>query len=588
MIAAPPRGGAAWRRPWVVALVACAAVAVVFAAGVWTHLGTRWLGYTGDPQQSTWFLRWTPYAVGHGWNPLLTTHIGYPDGANLMWNSSTPLLGLLLAPVTLWLGPVVAYNLALVLVVALGGFCCWGALRRVGGLGAGAALVGALFYEVSPYVMAHALGQLNLSAAVAPPLVLLLVHEALVRRAWSAQRAGLLLGAVAVGQAFVSEEMLVSTGLACVVLLVVMALVCRDRESLVAAARRGVRALGWALVVFVPVMAAPLWVQFGGPQSLHSPVQEPGVFVTDLANLVVPTQSQLVAPQAALDFSQRFSGNPVEWAGYLGIPLLLVVMWVAVLGWHDRRVRVAVWCLVAFVVLSLGPGLHVAGHDTRVPLPWAAIERIPLLRDMLPGRMMLYADLAVAFLLGMAVSRVAGLRVPVRRRAAVLLAVACGSVLPALPLPTDSVAVPAFFTSAAAQRLPSQGSVLVLPFSTDFTSDAPMVWQAVAGMGYRMPSGYAMIPDASGVSHVGVPPTALSTALRGIAAGHGAPALGSATRAAFLGDLRRWDVRAAVVGPMPHRGAAVAFLSDLLGGPPEQAGGVDVWWGLTGFHTPLS
>jgi len=576
MIEPPPRRGAAWRRPWVVALVACSAVAVVFAAGVWTHLSTRWLGYTGDPQQTTWFLRWTPYALGHGWNPLLTTHIASPDGANLMWNSSVPLLGVLLAPVTLWLGPVAAYNLALVLVVALGGFACWAALRRVGGLGVGAALAGAVFYEVSPYVTAHALGQLNLSAAVTPPLVLLLVHEILVRRRLGVRRAGVLLGSVAAAQAFVSEEMLVSTALACVVLLVVMALVCGDRHLVAERALRGLRALAWALAVFVPLLAAPLWVQFAGPQALRSPVQEPGVFVTDLANLVVPTQSQLVAPQAALDFSQRFSGNPVEWAGYLGLPVLLVLAWVAVRAWDSRRVRVALWCVVAFVVLSLGPGLHVAGHDTGVPLPWAAIERIPLLRDMLPGRMMLYADLAVALLLGVAVARVAALRAVIRRRAALLLALACATVLPSLPLPTDTVPVPAFFTSAAVERLPGDGSVLVLPFTTDFTSDAPMVWQAVAGLGYRMPSGYAMIPDSAGVSHVGVPPTPLSTALRGIALGRVAPP--SSDDQALLTDLRRWDVRAAVVGPMPHRDVALRFLTALLGCAPQQVDGVSVWW----------
>jgi len=576
MIGPPPRRGAAWRRPWVVALLACCAVAALFVAGVWTHLGTRWLGYAGDPQQSTWFLRWTPWAVGHGVNPLLTDHIAYPEGANLMWNSATQLLGLVMAPVTLAFGPVVAYNLALALVIALGGFACWAALRRVGGLGMGAALLGALFYEVSPYVSAHALGQLNLSACMAPPLVLLLVHEALVRQEWSPRRAGLLLGLVCVGQAFVSEEMLVSTALACVVLLAVMALF--GGAGAPARAARGLQALGWALVVFVPLMAAPLWVQFAGAQALRSPVQAPGVFVTDLANLLVPTQAQLLAPPGAIDFSQRFSGNPVEWAGYLGIPVLLVLAWVCARVWSDVRVRVAAVCAGCFAVLSLGPGLHVAGHDTGVSLPWAVIERIPLMRDMLPGRMALYMDLAVALLLGVAVSRVGALRVVARRRAALLLAGACATVLPALPLPTDTVPVPAFFTSAAVERLPSRGSVLVLPFSTDFTSDAPMVWQAVAGMGYRMPGGYAMIPDAAGLSHVGVPPSALSTVLRGIQLGRGAPALDGAARSLLVADLRRWEVRAVVVGPMPHRDAAVAFMTALLGCGPERVDGVSVWW----------
>jgi hypothetical protein len=577
----PSRARGWWHwRPWVVALVVCTGLAALFAAGVWAHPGTRWLGYTGDPQQTTWFLRWTPWAVGHGINPLLTDHIGYPQGVNLMWNTAVVLVGLVLAPVTLTLGPVVAYNVAVVLAFALSGFACWAALRRVCGVPAEAALAGALFYEFSPYTTAHALGQLNMTAALAPPLVLLLAHEVLVRRRWSVRRAGLLLGLVAVGQAFVSEEMLASTGIACLVFVVVLALAggwpfadVRD------AAWRGLRALGWALAAFVPLMAAPLAVQFGGAQALHGAVQRPGVFVTDLANLVVPTQAQLLAPGAAVDFSQRFSGNPVEWAGYLGVPLLAVVVWVAVRCWGDRRVRVAAICAAVFAVLSLGPSLHVGGHDTGVPLPWAVVEHVPLLRDMLPGRMAVYTDLCVAVLVAIAVARVAALASPLVRRRAVLGLAAVGvTVLPAMPLPSDTVPLPAFFTSAAAGRLPWQGSVLVVPFSADFTSAEPMVWQAQAGMGFRMPEGYAMIPDAAGRTWVGPPPSALSRVLRGIAAGRRAPALDGGERMALIADLRAWEVRAAVVGPMPHRADAVALLAGLFGCAPVPVEGVDVWW----------
>ena len=543
----------------------CTALAALFAAGVWTHAGSRWLGYTGDPQQTTWFLRWTPYAIAHGQNPLLTDHIGYPHGVNLMWNTAVVLVALLLSPITMTLGPVVAYNVALALAFALSGFACWVALRRVCGLPSGAALAGALFYEFSPYTTAHALGQFNMTFAVAPPLVLLLLHEILVRRQWSVRRAGLLLGLVASAQALVSEEMLASTGLAALVFVVVLAL-CRW-SSVRAGALRGLRALPWSLAVFVPVMAGPLAVQFGGVQALHGAVQRPGVFVTDLLNAVVPTQSQLVAPSGAVDFSNRFSGNPVEWGGYLGIPLLLVIAWLCVRRWSDMRVRVALLCGVVLFVLSLGPSLHVAGIDTGVPLPWRIVDHVPLLHDMLPGRMALYVDLCVAVLLSVAVGVVG-------RRAMLALVLVGVTVLPAMPLASDTVPQPGFFTSAAVDRLPAQGSVLVVPFSADFTASEPMVWQAQAGMHYRMPAGYAMIPDAAGVTHLGPPPTPLSRALRNIAAGQPAPA----PDAAFTADLRAWDVRAAVVGPMRNRATAVAFLTSLFGCAPSHVGGVDVWW----------
>lgn len=576
------------RRDRRLALLLCLLAGVAMTAGVWSHPGSRWLGYVGDPQQTTWFLRWTPYALQHGWNPLTTQHVAYPGGANLMWNTAVVLVGLVLAPVTVTLGPVVAYNVALLLAFALSGLAAYAALRRLVGPG-WAALCGALFYELSPYTAAHALGQLNMTAAVAPPLVLLLVHEALVRWRWPAWRVGVLLGLVAACQALVSEEMLASTGLAALVFVVVLAAVSRvPKVEMRRRGTHGVRVLAWSLAVFGPLMAYPLWVQFAGPQSLHGAVQRPGVFVSDLANVVVPAQTQLVSPNAAVDFTQRFSGNPVEWSAYLGVPLLLVLLWVCVRRWRaDRVVRIAAVCGGVFLLLSLGPSLRVAGVDTGVPLPWRVVEHVPLLADMLPGRMTLYLDLCVAVLLAVAVREVASLgAAAVRRRALVGLSAVGVTVLPALPLPTDTVPLPAFFMAGTAGGLPEGGTVLVAPWSSDFTGTEAMVWQALAGMGYRMPEGYAMIPDSRGVTHLGPPPTALSRALRDIGAGRGVPGLDGAARAAYVADLRAWDVRAAVVGPMPHRDRAVGFLTGLFGCAPQAIGGVDVWWraGADGCH----
>ena len=70
---------------------------------------------TADNSQHAWFLRWLPYALATHRNPLFTTSMIEPGGVNLMWNTWIPLPALLLSPVTLLLGPVAAFNVAVTL-----------------------------------------------------------------------------------------------------------------------------------------------------------------------------------------------------------------------------------------------------------------------------------------------------------------------------------------------------------------------------------------------------------------------------------------------------------------------------------------
>lgn len=570
------------------AALVCALLAAVATAQAWLHPATHYAGYSGDPQQTMWYLRWTPYALAHGWNPLTTVQMGYPDGANLMWNTPVVLIALVLSPVTLLFGPVVAYNLGVALAFAATGLAAYAALRRFVASEV-AALVGVGLYELSPYTASHALGQLNLTVAVAPPLVLLLLHEALVRRRWSAARTGALLGLVAAGQLMVSEEQLASTGVAALVLVVVLGVLVavRERRSGVGALRAGglrvAVVLGWALAVFAPLAAFPLAVQFGGPQVVHGPVQRPELFSNDLLSLLVPTQSQLVSPAAALDLSGQFSGNPVEWSGYLGLPLLALLAWVV---WRRRdllAVRAAALTGAVLWVLSLGPVLHVAGTQTGVPLPFGVIQRVPLLGNMLPGRLSLFVDLCAAVLVAVAAEAALG-DVRTRVRSVGVVAVVLALTLPAVPLPTDTGPLPAFFTSAAAQRLPDQGSVLVVPFTTDFTSSQPLLWQAEAGMRYRMPGGYAMVPGPGGRAQLRASARTLGRAIgewqRGIESWDD-PLVVAGSRA----DLQHWDVRGIVVGPVANRAKVLAGLTAVVGCAPAQVEGVEVWWTVTSGGT---
>jgi hypothetical protein len=67
--------------------------------------------YWTDPQFYVWSLRWWPYAVSHGINPLFSSQIGAPHGYDLAWASTTPSVALLMWPVTAAFGVLVSYNI---------------------------------------------------------------------------------------------------------------------------------------------------------------------------------------------------------------------------------------------------------------------------------------------------------------------------------------------------------------------------------------------------------------------------------------------------------------------------------------------
>jgi hypothetical protein len=140
--------------------------------------------------------------------------------------------------------------------------------------------------------------------------------------------------------------------------------------------------------------------------------------------------------------------------------------------------------------------------------------------------------------------------------------------------------VPAFFDSAAVKRVPEGSVALVAPFARDTNTSEPMLWQAVAGMRYRMPEGYATGPDDKGKFSFLPIPTPLSQRMESIQKGMRPPPLTKTVRAQLLDEIRRDRVATVIVGPFPEYEPMVAFFTRLLGRPPETVKGVDVWWNV--------
>jgi hypothetical protein len=132
--------------------------------------------------------------------------------------------------------------------------------------------------------------------------------------------------------------------------------------------------------------------------------------------------------------------------------------------------------------------------------------------------------------------------------------------------------VPAFFSGSAVSSLSTGGVALVVPYAHEFDSRA-MLWQLSADLRFKMPEGYANRPGPA----LDPAPTMLGLDLMAMQQGAPAPNVSTAYRVAAMAELRRWQVQAVVLGPMPGEDRMLAFLTAVIGTPPTQTGGVYLW-----------
>ncbi|WP_045879651.1 hypothetical protein [Pseudofrankia sp. DC12] len=554
---------------WPLVLAGYLVLAAVLLRSLWGDPGARGYGVS-DATLFAWFIGWVPHAVLHGTNPFVTHLLNAPDGVNIMWSTPVVLLAVLITPVTLLAGPVVALNTLLTLAPAVSAIAAYGAARRW--VSVWPAAVAGLLYGFSPYMIGATRGHLHLTFAPFPPLLLMLLHDLFTGRR-SARRTGLWLGLLVAAQALVSEELL-ATG-ALIGALGVLIAAARNRAAVRAQIGPLARALGWCALVAAVLLAWPLWIQFRGPYRVSGSIQPQDVAVSDLLTFAVPTWAQWLAPHQALAHSHRFTGSPVEVSAYFGVPLLLLL---AVLSMRLRRdpvVRVLTPLFVIVALLSLGGHLHLDGRITHIPLPWLVAEKLPVIGNALPSRLALYLTMFAGLALAIWLEQVRSRPVPWRAGAGLLTAAALVPLVPT-PMHAHEMRAPAFFTTAAVRVIPPGARVLVAPYPRP-DIPAAMLWQAQAGYRFALPGCYCTVPGPDGRSQFHGDASPLTTALLTVEAGTMTP------RAALaLPGLRQayrtLHADAVIVGPADHHAELVELVTGLTGhGPVDEPGGVALW-----------
>ena len=596
------------RSPALLALLTYLLLSVLLFAAAWRDPFHLVIGNSTDSLLGVWFLRWLPFAITHGHNPLLTNYLDYPAGANLMWNASMPLIDLILAPVTTTLGANFAYNLMTTVAIALS---AWTAFLLVSRYvpSPWAAAAGGLLYGFSPFMIAHLLGHPALYNAFIPPLIFLLLDEALIRQRRSTVSTGILLGLLGTAQLLIGEELLALTAL--VAALAILLLAALEPGSVRAHAGHALQAVGVAAAVFFITSVVPLGAQFLGPQGFHGIIQGPNTFVSDVLAFVLPSHLQALAPGWATRISDRFTGGLAEATNaYLGIGLAAVLLFVVVRFWSSTTVRLTALLAVVLAVLSLGQTIHIGGRVTYIPvfvlaltfpllqrfmparlmlfsvvLLWLGLIRLPVLDNILPVRLMQFVYLLAGILVAVLLDAI----LRTRDRQAQLaggagLALSLILLLPAWPFPAAAPPVPEFFRSAMVDQIPDGSVALIAPFSRASVDGVdPVAWQAASDMRFRMPEGYIIVPGGTDSYQPGGPspsPPASATQTEMVAIERGDDLAGftDTVHQQMLAELASWKVQTVIVGPVPHQDRMIEVFRILLGHAPVSQGGVYVWW----------
>lgn len=436
-------------------------------------LSTRLLGAPGDNQQNVWNIWWTHRAVfERGVSPYHTDLLHHPEGASLRLHTLSELNVAVAAPLVPGVPLAWLYNgLIYAHIVGAGVAMAWLARDLLGGEDWAAPFVAGAVFTFSSYHVGHA-SQMNLAATAVLPLIAL----AMVRGARAERPLGAALATAAalVAAGLYSWYNLVFGGCLAATLAAVLAW----REP---AARTRRHALALAAALVLPLVLLSPWIaaMLAAAREPQQNVHDPGGFSADLLAYFVPGPfSSFGAPFRPL--IERFSGNAYELTQFAG-PLALAL---AALGLRPAgRARAPLLAILGTgFVLSLGPALRVAGVETGIPLPYAALERAlpPFRMAGVPMRFSVLCDLAIAGLAGFGALRLlaaAGEGRGARVAAAGLLVALRLAEQSALPFPTATAVTPALYRTIAADARPTA----VLDLATIEDQAEPLLHQTVHG-----------------------------------------------------------------------------------------------------------
>jgi hypothetical protein len=340
------------------ALLACylaAGIALTWPRALYLPRGQ--LPETTDVASYVWDLWWVAHQIVHLGNPWFTAKMAAPAGIQLGFDTTMPLAGLVMSPVTLLFGPAAAFNL---LTIVLPGLLCYVMYRtarlwlpsQAGAIAAGA------FFGLSSMLAEQDWAHLNIAAGT---LFLPMTVEAAVRlRRKPGRRQAIILGLVLGASLLVNQESAVMAAILAALLLIPWLARHPSRVRAAALILGGVI----AVVVASPQLIAMAQQASGGGTkvSQHLLAVTGKTYGVGLGDLFAPAQRvgyyglhQLAAASA----SSKYKEHTGEFMPMFGLVLSVVALLGLAVSWRRRSAwqLAALWLGCAW--LALGASVYI-------------------------------------------------------------------------------------------------------------------------------------------------------------------------------------------------------------------------------------
>lgn len=434
---------------------------------------------SGDNSNFVWTFEWFVHAIANGQPLLHPTAIWAPTGINLAGTTTPLLLDALAAPLTVFWGPLPAYNVIMMLAPAASAWAANRLCRHISSASWPAFLAGAMF-GYSSFEVAHQIGQLHLAMMVCPPLILLSAMRVL-DGTLSNRRYVIYTSLLLIAQTLISVEVLFTGTLVAVLGLLASAATASAAQREMIRAKLPVLVLPWlvagvtTLWYTLEVLAAP---DFAAGLAYKYP--------TDLLSFAVPMQYTWLGGASFSSVTSHFPSGLTESTAFLGWPMLLILGHYLLKErrtWLARTIAVMVALLA---VLTLGPTLYVHGRALN-KLPDAILAGLPLFNESVFARFSVYLALIASIVLSTWLAGPRGWKL----LSGLLAILAVFALLPNLVAPSkDNVGTwsrPRFFFSAEYTRYLRRGET-ILPIPWAYQGES-MMWQAQDHMYFKMASG---------------------------------------------------------------------------------------------------